>query len=172
MSKLARKLIDVKNVQISQEGSFLKISGKEGNISMDLHPSVFIVINDNLLKVNGDDKALLGTFFRIIEGSVKGVQSKFQKKIIVNGIGYKVLKEGDSLRLSIGFEKDVTVKIPVEVEVEVKKENDLSIILKSVSKQKIGNFAAILCKQRKYCPYKQTGIYEAGKFRIVKKRKA
>ena len=173
MSKLARDLINIKDVRIEQNNKKITFRGNEGENSIDLHPTVSIEIKDDNLKVNGTNAAMLGTFFRIIQWCVQGVRKKFEKILILNGIGYKAQKDSNTLKLFLGFEQESIINIPEGISAEIGKDgNNPSVIIKSCNKQILGNFAQILCKIRKYSPYKQTGVFEKGKFKIIKKRKA
>ena len=130
-----------------------------------------IVQNKNKLSIIPPSKidhlksALWGTATALIQNNIIGVTEGFEKKLVIEGIGYKAEVNGDKLVLNIGYSHPVFVDIPKGIEVSVEK-NVISI--KGISKQNVGDFAANVRKLRKTNPYSGKGIHYQGEHIIRK----
>jgi large subunit ribosomal protein L6 len=171
MSRVAKSRINLNSAKIQVNDLNVVVQGQLGNVSLKLHPSLTVDINkeSNDFGVIGEDKILCGTFVRIIGNAVSGVQKPFEKKIQLIGVGYKFAIEGKKLKLSVGYSHDIYLDILEGI--TIKLVNSANIVISSCDKHLLGMFAARICGQRKYNPYKGTGIKDLDKFYRTKEIK-
>jgi large subunit ribosomal protein L6 len=165
MSRIAKKILPIRGVQIVQEGELLKFSGTLGKMQLKLHPEILVNINshEHHISVGGDAvSALRGTFVKLIDNAIIGVTKGFEKKVKLVGVGYKGSTDGKIIKLSIGLSHDVIINIPEGIKVVFP--NIANIIITSCNKELLGMFVDKLCKSKKYNVYNGTGVLETNKF--------
>lgn len=160
MSKIGKKPIPLpEGVKIEGE-NLLTIQGPLGKLTLNLPSEIKIKIENNYLKVeptkiNKNTKKLWGTFRSLINNAIEGVTKGFEKKLIIEGLGYQANVSGNKLSLKLGFTHPVEIEIPEDLKVKVDK-NIISVW--GIDKQKVGNFAAFIRAQKKPEPYHGKGI--------------
>jgi len=176
MSRIGKKPIEIKEgVQVKIEGNLLTVKGPKGELIQKIHPKVKIEEKDGSLNVtvknpeNKTERALWGLFASLINNMIVGVTEGFEKKLEVNGVGYKVALQGDKLVLNVGFSHPVEFTIPKDLQASVEK-NEITII--GADKQRVGEIAAQIRKIRKPEPYKGKGIKYSDEIIIKKVGKA
>lgn len=157
MSKIGRKPIHIpQGVLIEEAGEIIKVTGPKGTLQRIFPFSkVYIKQEGEILYVTSDDGKLWGTWRAHIANMVKGVTQGFEKKLDVQGVGYKVAIQESTLVLQVGFSHLVKVEIPQDVSCQTK---DNSIILQGIDKERVGQFAASLRAIRPPDSYKGKGI--------------
>jgi large subunit ribosomal protein L6 len=162
MSRLGKKPITIPTgVNFKLDNDQIIISGPKGEIKYFKHPAVLLALENNLLSVSVKDpsqkeqKALWGTFVRLIKNMIEGVTKGFEKKLQMVGVGFKAQTSGDKLTLNIGFSHPVDYKIPAGVKISVEKD---IITVSGIDKQIVGEVAAQIRKIKKPEPYKGVGI--------------
>ncbi|MCX7778977.1 MAG: 50S ribosomal protein L6 [Patescibacteria group bacterium] len=172
MSRIGKKIIEIpQGVEVKIEDDFLVVKGQKGELREKMHPAIVLEIKDKFLQVklknpeNKKERALWGTFQRIISNMVLGVSQGFEKKLELIGIGYRAEVLGNKLVLNVGFSHPVEFILPKNVEAKVEK-NILTLF--SIDKQLLGETAAQIRKIRKPEPYKGTGIRYFGE--LVRKK--
>jgi len=141
--------------------SKLTVKGPKGELEQVIHGLVDVQVGDKDIKVdiknkdNKKEKAFWGLFRSLINNMVIGVTDGFEKKLEVNGVGYRIALQGKKLVLNLGFSHPVEKDIPEGLEVQV--ETNI-ITITGISKQAVGEFAAQIRKLRKPEPYKGKGI--------------
>lgn len=162
MSRVGKKQIDIPSgVQVKIDGCDISAKGPKGELKLVIHPKVLIEQNENIITVsvkNTEDKmerSLWGTTRKLVSNIVEGVSSGFEKKLEVNGVGYKVAVSGNKIVLNVGFSHPVDFILPDGVSAAVEKN---IIILSGADKQLVGEIAAQIRKIRKPEPYKGKGI--------------
>ena len=173
MSKIGKKPIIIPDgVQVSIDNGIVKVKGPKGEQSVVLHRKVKAEVADKEIRVSvtsPDDrrqKALWGTFRSLLQNAVSGSQQGFEKRLEVQGVGYKVAAASGKLTMSLGYSHPVELPVPKGLEVKVEKN---IIIITGFDRQVVGQFAAIVRSQRKPEPYKGKGIRYVGE---VVRRKA
>jgi large subunit ribosomal protein L6 len=142
------------------DGQF-KVKGPKGELSMPIHPRVSIKSDAGQITVSVKDenytrdRALWGTFSSLIANMLKGVTDGFQKKLEINGVGYKASLKGTDLVLEVGFTHPVTVKATPGIKFTVEKN---VITVEGADKHAVGEMAALVRRVRKPEPYKGKGI--------------
>ncbi len=176
MSRIGKKDIVIpQGVEIQVSGESVSVKGPKGELSMPVHELVEITINDNMAKVTpkNDSKfanALWGTYASHLQNMIVGVTNAYMKKLLVEGVGFRVEQKGNDIELKVGFSHPVLVSVPSDLKVEVdSKEN--SITITGIDKQKVGQFAADIRKIRKPEPYKGKGIRYEGEHILRKEGK-
>lgn len=160
MSRIGRKIIDIpQGVEIMIEGKKISITGKKGTSVFEVHPNVEVKKENNQLSVVPGPKALWGTTRQILFNMIKGVTDGYEKKLEIEGVGYRALLEGDFLVLHVGFTNPIKLKIPEGVKVGVEKN---VVVISGFEKQKVGQFAASVRGARVVEPYKGKGIKYQG----------
>lgn len=149
------------------------VKGPLGELSRRLHPYVEIQIADSVVTVapkvtTPAGRALWGTYAAHIANMVDGVQKPYVKKLILEGVGYRVALTGQSLTFNIGFSHPVVMPIPQGLTATVEK-NEITI--SGIDKEKVGQFAADLHALKKPEPYKGKGIRYAGEVILRKQGK-
>ena len=160
MSRLAKKPIATGKATVSVGGGVLTVTGAKGTLSMRIHPTVSIVVSESGVQVSPKDasrlaKALTGTFASHVKNMAAGVETPYVKKLILEGVGYRVELKGKELVLSVGFSHTVSLAIPAEVTATVEKN---IITLSSPNKEVVGQFAANVRRVKPPEPYLGKGI--------------
>ncbi|OHA80720.1 MAG: 50S ribosomal protein L6 [Candidatus Yonathbacteria bacterium RIFCSPHIGHO2_01_FULL_51_10] len=165
MSRIGKQIITVPSkVEVKQEGNTITVKGPLGTLSRVFLPQVVITMEGNTITFapKGDDKfsrSLWGTYAAHVKNMVEGVEKPFQKKLIVEGVGYKYEVSGKKVVLSVGFSHKVEVPIPEGLTVLVEK-NVMTV--SGIDKDKVGAFAAEVREWKKPEPYKGKGIRYEG----------
>lgn len=162
MSRIGKKPIIIPaGVTMSLSGETLSVTGPKGTLSMAVHPKVNVAIEaaEAVASVekpeDKKEKALWGLTRSLIQNLVDGVTKGFEKKLEVNGVGFKVALSGKTLTLNLGFSHPIDVVIPEDIELAVDKN---LITVSGMDKQKVGQFSAEIRNLKKPEPYKGKGI--------------
>lgn len=162
MSRIGKKPITIpQGVEVRIEDGFIKVKGPRGELTQTIHPKIKFEKKDNQLIAtvkNSPDKAeraLWGLFGSLAQNMVRGVSEGFEKKLEVNGVGYKVALSGNKLTLHVGYSHPVDFQLPESISAEVEKN---IITIKGIDKQQVGQIAAEIRAIRKPEPYKGKGI--------------
>lgn len=162
MSRVAKNPIALpKGVEAKLEGRCLTIKGAKGTLTADLHPSVNIEVNADIIQVipdksNKSVNALSGTTRANINNMVVGVSSGYEKKLTLFGVGYRAQGRGSSVSLSLGFSHPIEYEAPAGVTIETPTQTE--ILIKGSDKQIVGQVAANIRSYRPPEPYKGKGI--------------
>lgn len=165
MSKIGKKLIEVPtDVNVVIEGKIVKAKGPKGELEFTLPREIGASLKDNQLTivVSVDSKrtpALWGTARAVIANMILGVHKGFEKKLEIEGVGYKAQMQDQDLVLNLGFSHPVVFKVPADVKVSVEKN---SITVSGPSIELVGQTAANIRALKKPEPYKGKGIHFAG----------
>ena len=148
-------------VTVSKTDNLLSVNGKLGDLSLDVHPLVEINQEDNSIAFSpsNEDKetlALTGTMRALTKNLIEGVTEGFEKKLEINGVGYRAKLQGSKLELSLGYSHPVFYDLPEGVTAELPSQTE--IVLKSMEKQKLGQVAAEIRGFRPPEPYKGKGV--------------
>lgn len=168
MSRVGKLPIIVpEEVKVELDGLNVKVLGPKGQLSKTFAGSIAIALQDKQLTVaplnnSKNAKSMWGTARSIINGMVKGVKEGFSEELEVNGVGYRAAVKGDYLNLTLGKSHNTKIEIPKNIKVEAPKQN--VITLYSADKEKLGQFVAIIVKQRPPEPYKGKGIKRKGQY--------
>ena len=163
MSRIGRAPITVPaGVEVNvAEGNIVTVKGAKGTLTQNLSTAMTITQEGNTILVTrpNDEKAkrsLHGLTRTLLNNMIVGVTDGFKKELDVNGVGYRVAKEGNKLVMNIGFSHQVIMEEIEGITVEVPNPN--KIIVSGCDKQKVGQFAAEIREKRPPEPYKGKGI--------------
>mgnify|MGYP001570723253 CR=1 FL=1 len=162
MSRIGKKPIELPpGVTATKNGRVLSVSGPKGMLSLNLMPEVDVAVEGNILSVKLIKKtkksaAFWGLSRALISNMADGVSRGFEKKLEIEGIGYRAAMDGSNLQLSLGFSHPVEMKIPAGIKASVDKQT--VITLDSNDPECLGQFAADVRKLRPPEPYKGKGI--------------
>ena len=163
MSRIGRMPIELPagvEVQIG-DNNVVTVKGPKGALTQQLHPAMSINQEGNVIHVTRpndlkENRALHGLTRTLIHNMVLGVTEGFKKELDVNGVGYRVAKEGNKLVMNLGYSHQVTVEEVDGITIEVPGPN--KIIIHGCDKQQVGQFAAEVREKRPPEPYKGKGI--------------
>ena len=175
MSRIGKKVIKIPpKTETVLDGQTFTVKGLLGSVSKVFKPEIVITIKDDQISLEPknlslENRALWGTYASSITNMVKGVNSPYVKKLIIEGIGFKsevkTEGKGNVITLSLGFSHPVKVPIPDILKVTAEKN---LITVSGVDKEAVGQFAASIRALKKSEPYKGKGIrYEA---EVVKRK--
>ena len=162
MSRIGRKPISIPaGVEFKVEDSVVTVKGPKGTLTQKVHPNMSFSLEDGVLTVIRPDdakenRALHGLTRSLVSNMVIGVTEGFKKELDVNGVGYRVAKEGKKLNMNIGFSHPVIVEEIDGITIDVPSPN--KIVISGTDKQKVGQFAAEVRGKRPPEPYKGKGI--------------
>ena len=162
MSRVAKAPVAVPaNVTVTLSGQDITVKGPAGELTRTIHSDVVISQEENTIVTNiaSDVKgawAQAGTARALINNMIIGVSAGFEKKLILNGVGYRAKAAGQNLNLALGFSHPVDHAIPAGIKVETPSQTE--IVLKGADKQLVGQVAANIRAYRKPEPYKGKGI--------------
>tara|TARA_Y100000310_G_scaffold277962_1_gene296112 strand:- start:6122 stop:6658 length:537 start_codon:yes stop_codon:yes gene_type:complete len=171
MSRVGKQPIEIlEGVEVTVEGQKVAVKGPKGELSLEVHPAVAVHKEGKIVTVSADNKALWGLFRSLLFNMVVGVAKGYEKRLELQGTGYRAGVEGDSLKLNLGFSHEITRKIPEGLNCAVEKN---IIIISGIDKQAVGEFAARIRKLRPPEPYKGKGVrYEGERVRRKEGKKA
>ncbi len=162
MSRIGRQPIAVPaGVDVKIDGSTVTVKGPKGTLTRTVHNNMKVEMADGAIVVTRPDdsnlnKSLHGLTRTLLHNMVVGVTEGFKKELEVNGVGYRVAKQGKDLVMNIGFSHQVTMPEPEGITIDVPAPN--KIIISGADKQKVGQFAAEVREKRPPEPYKGKGI--------------
>jgi large subunit ribosomal protein L6 len=168
MSRIGKQPIAVPSgVTIAIEPERVTVNGPRGELSERISRDIQVEHVDDALLVKrptdrGEHRALHGLTRTLIANMVTGVTEGFEKRLEIQGVGYRAQLRGRDLELALGYSHPVNIKAPDGIEFEVPMPT--RIVVKGASKQQVGEIAAIIRKQRKPEPYKGKGIRYEGEY--------
>jgi large subunit ribosomal protein L6 len=162
MSRIGRKPIAVPaGVDVSIADGVVTVKGAKGTLTQKVHPNMTVTVENGEVMVTRpndekENRALHGLTRSLIANMVTGVTQGFSKKLEVNGVGYRVQKQGKDLVMNLGYSHQVTVSEIPGITIEAPSPNE--IIISGPDKQLVGQFAAEVREKRPPEPYKGKGI--------------
>lgn len=162
MSRVGKKPIPIPDkTKITFADSLLTVAGEKGTLSQAINPAIGLKIEDGVMNVtmvseDRKSRALQGLTRSLVANMITGVNQGFERKLEVNGIGYRAELSGKQIVLHVGYSNPVAFNLPEGINAAVAKNNN--IILSGIDKQKIGLAAAAIRKIRPPEPYKGKGI--------------
>ncbi len=164
MSRLAKKPISVGKTTVSVAGGTLTVKGAKGTLTKRVHPSIDIAVGAEGVMVTPKDRSrlaknLTGTFASHVKNMVAGVETLYVKKLIMDGVGYKMEVKGKDVVLAVGFSHTVPLAVPADVTAKVEKN---VMTLESANKESLGQFAANIRRVKPPEPYLGKGIHYEG----------
>ena len=160
-------------VTVRKDGNRVIIKGPKGELQQEIHPNMEVSVADSVLTVSRPDdskqnKALHGLTRALLANMVTGVTQGFQKRLQINGVGYRAEQQGEAISLQVGFSHPVKVTPPAGITLIADKAGNL-VTVEGCDKQLVGEVAAEIRDIRKPEPYKGKGIAYEGE---VIRRKA
>ncbi len=168
MSRIGRQPIPVPSgVNIAIDPGRIMVNGPLGELTQQVPARIKVEKQDDAIVVTrpterGDDRALHGLTRTLIANMVEGVTNGFEKRLEIQGVGYRAAMRGTSLELSVGFSHSVVKEPPLGITFEVPAPNQ--VVVKGVDKQQVGQVAAEIRKVRPPEPYKGKGIRYEGEY--------
>jgi large subunit ribosomal protein L6 len=162
MSRVAKAPVEIPaGVTVTLSGQDIKVKGPIGELSHTIHSLVNVKQEENVLVTTVAEEtkaawAQAGTARAIINNMVNGVSKGFEKKLILNGVGYRAKASGQVLNLSLGFSHPIDHEVPAGITVETPSQTE--VVLKGADKQLVGQVAANIRRYRLPEPYKGKGI--------------
>ena len=168
MSRIGRKPITVPDgVDVQLAPGHVSVKGPKGELAQDISADMKVEQEDGNVIVQrptdrGEHRALHGLTRSLIANMVEGVTDGFEKRLEIQGVGYRAALRGRSLELSLGFSHPVAVEAPEGIEFEVPQPTE--IVVRGIDKQLVGQIAADIRKRRPPEPYKGKGIRYEGEY--------
>ncbi|MBV9473411.1 MAG: 50S ribosomal protein L6 [Solirubrobacterales bacterium] len=168
MSRIGKQPIPVPSgVTIAIEPERVTVNGPKGELSERVPREIEVEhVGEELLvrrpTDRGEHRALHGLTRTLVANMVHGVTDGFEKRLEIQGVGYRAQLRGRDLELALGYSHPVAVKAPDGIEFEVPQPT--RIVVRGASKQQVGEVAALIRKQRKPEPYKGKGIRYEGEY--------
>lgn len=162
MSRIAKAPIAIPaGVEVTLTADKIAVKGKGGQLELGVHSSIEITQEDNVLSFapRGTEKqanALAGTFRSLVNNMVTGVTAGFEKKLVLQGVGFRAKSAGKTLNLQLGFSHDINYELPEGVSAETPSQTE--IVIKGIDKQQVGQVAAEIRGYRPPEPYKGKGV--------------
>lgn len=166
MSRIGKKPIEIPDgVSVEAAPGRVSVKGPKGELSQSLSPRMKVEQADATLTVErpsdrGPDRALHGLTRSLIANMVEGVTDGYEKRLEIQGVGYRAQLKGKDLELAIGYSHPVSLPAPDGIEFEVPQPTE--IVVRGIDKQLVGEVAANIRKKRPPEPYKGKGIRYAG----------
>lgn len=171
MSRIGKKPIEIPpEVKVNIDGQKVSVEGPLGKLEKEFRPEIGIEIKDNKIvlfpKIESKiTKALWGTYRQLIFNMIEGVRKGYEKKLEIEGLGYKAELQGENLVLRVGYSHPVTISPPAGIKISVEK-NIVTVF--GIDKELVGKIAAEIREVKPAEPYKGKGIKYLGE-KIIRK---
>lgn len=166
MSRVANSPVSLpKGVEVSINGSSVSVKGGKGAMEMTLTDGIGIDVNDDVAQVTYDfdtNRAMAGTTRALLNNLVVGVTNGWEKKLVLNGVGYRAKASGKTVNLSLGLSHPVDYELPEGLSAETPTQTE--IVIRGTDKQAVGQAAAEIRSFRPPEPYKGKGIRYADEY--------
>src|ERR687898_2234101 len=168
MSRIGKKPIQIpEGVEIDVQPGAVKVKGPKGELSQDVNRDMKVEIDDGTLTVSrptdrGEHRALHGLTRSLIANMVEGVTGGYEKRLEIQGVGYRAQLQGNKLVLALGYSHPVEITAPPGIDFEVPQPT--RVVVRGISKQVVGAVAANIRKQRPPEPYKGKGVRYEGEY--------
>ena len=175
MSRIGNMPITIPaGLEVTQDGQTITVKGKDATLSLNVHPSIIVEINDNVITVKRPNdekqvKALHGLTRSLINNMVIGCSEGFKKELEIQGVGYKAAKQGKKVVFNLGYSHPIEMEEPEGMTIDVPAQNQ--IIVKGADKQLVGETAAKIRSYRLPDAYKGKGIRYVGEYVRIKEGK-
>ena len=172
MSRIGKKPVAVPDgVTASVDGQTVSAKGPKGELKFVVNDEVLVKLDDGKIDVSPRDQSKLarskwGMSRTQISNILSGVKEGFEKRLEINGVGYRAAMQGKNLQLALGFSHDVVYEVPEGITIQVPKPTE--IVVSGIDKQQVGQVAAEIRKYRGPETYKGKGVKYAEE-RIVRK---
>jgi large subunit ribosomal protein L6 len=168
MSRVGKKPIEIPaGVTVTINGSDVTVKGPKGELSRSFHTDLTIAQEENVVVVtrpsdSKEHRTIHGTTRAVLSNMVEGVSKGFEKSLELIGVGYRAQKQGSKLVLNVGYSHPVEFEAEQGLEIEVP--SNTKIIVKGISKERVGALAADIRDVRPPEPYKGKGIRYEGEY--------
>jgi large subunit ribosomal protein L6 len=168
MSRIGKNPIALPDgVEVGIEPGLVKVKGPKGELSERVAQAMAVKQDNGEIRVErptdrGEHRALHGLTRSLIANMVEGVTEGFEKRLEIQGVGYRAQLQGSKLVLALGYSHPIEIEAPAGIEFEVPQPTQ--VVVRGISKQLVGETAAIIRKQRKPEPYKGKGIRYQGEY--------
>jgi large subunit ribosomal protein L6 len=168
MSRIGRQPIAVPaGVTVAIQPESVSVKGPKGELSERIPRDIEVAQDGESLIVSrptdrGEHRALHGLTRSLVANMVQGVTAGYEKRLEIQGVGYRAQLKGKNLELAVGYSHPVPIEAPAGIEFEVPQPT--RVVVKGISKQQVGEIAAIIRKQRPPEPYKGKGIRYEGEY--------
>lgn len=175
MSRIGKKAVALPDgVTATLEGNIVKAKGPKGELEFVANDEVIVEVKDGEISVQPRDSSKVarskwGMSRTMIQNIVNGVKDGFERKLEINGVGYRATMQGKNIQLAVGYSHDVVYQVPEGVSAATPKPTE--IVLTGIDKQQLGQVAAEIRKFRSPEPYKGKGIKYAEETIIRKEGK-
>lgn len=162
MSRIGRKPINIPaGVTVTIDNGVITVKGPKGTLDFAYNHNMTVEVKGDVIEVTRpndlkENRSLHGLTRTLINNMVVGVTEGYRKELDVNGVGYRVQKQGNKTVMNLGFSHQVIVEDTKDITVEVINPNKIAIV--GIDKQKVGQFAAEVREKRPPEPYKGKGI--------------
>src|SRR3954454_12080474 len=162
MSRIGRKPVPVPDaVTVEIAPGNIAVKGPKGELRQNLSPEMKVEQEDGVVTVvrptdRGEHRALYGLTRSLMANMVEGVTDGFEKKLEIQGVGYRAQLKGKTLEMALGYSHPVTIEPPEGIEFEVPQPTEITV--RGIDKQLVGQVAADIRKRRPPEPYKGKGI--------------
>ena len=162
MSRIGNKPITVPaGVEVKVDGQHITVKGPKGTLERDINPEITIKFEDGIIKFERHSeerlhRSLHGLSRTLVNNMIEGVQNEFTRELQINGVGYRVQKQGNDLNLALGYSHPVIYKAPAGISFDVPNPN--TIIVKGINKEQVGQVAAEIRTKRPPEVYRGKGI--------------
>jgi large subunit ribosomal protein L6 len=168
MSRIGRRPIEIPDgVTVEIGAGVVSVKGPKGELSQSVSPSMRIEQSNGTLTVErpsdrGEHRALHGLTRTLVANMVEGVTNGFEKRLEIQGVGYRARLQGKALEMTLGFSHPVSISPPEGIEFEVPQPTE--VVVRGIDKQLVGEIAARVRKQRPPEPYKGKGVRYSGEY--------
>ncbi|MCG8314652.1 MAG: 50S ribosomal protein L6 [Pseudomonadales bacterium] len=168
MSRVAKSPVSIPSgCKVTQQGQEVTIKGPKGELNISVNPLVQVNIEESSVTVvpSSEEKAAwaqAGTARSLLNNMVKGVSEGYERKLILNGVGYRAQAKGKVLNLTLGFSHPIDFELPEGVKADTPSQTE--IVLSSIDKQLLGQVAANIRSFRPPEPYKGKGVRYADEY--------
>jgi large subunit ribosomal protein L6 len=166
MSRIGRQPIAIPDgVEVEVKPGTVRVKGPKGELTQVVSREMKVAVENGTLTVErptdrGEHRALHGLTRSLIANMVQGVTEGYERRLEIQGVGYRAQLKGKALEMSLGFSHPVTVQAPDGIEFEVPQPTE--VVVRGIDKQLVGEMAARVRKNRPPEPYKGKGVRYAG----------
>ncbi len=168
MSRIAKNPVVIPaGVELKLDGQSVSVKGKNGQLSMELHSSVVLAHEGDVVTFAARDgskiaRAMSGTARSLVNNMVVGVSTGFERTLLLQGVGYRAAAKGETLNLTLGYSHPIDYVLPEGVTAETP--NQTTIVIRGADKQRVGHVAAEVRAFRPPEPYKGKGVRYADEY--------